>query len=110
MILKDKAAVFVDGRPRNCWVDRTYGQRPACKRYLYKGFYGAHVRSMGAVRSYWFFMSISVVVDFMWIFTYSPMRPIAWDTLKAISRKDQVRAPLPPWPDPHLCARGTRRQ
>ena len=73
------------------------------------GFYGAHVRSMGAVRSYWFFMSISVVVDFMWIFTYSPMRPIAWDTLKAISRKDQVRAPLPPRPGPHLRARGTRR-
>lgn len=30
-------------RRRNCWVDKTYSQRGACKRYLYKGFYGEHL-------------------------------------------------------------------
>ena len=39
----ERCAIFVDGRPRNCWVDKTYAQRGACKRYLYKGFYGDHL-------------------------------------------------------------------
>lgn len=39
----ERCAIFFGGRPRNCWVDRTYAARPACKRYLYKGLYGEHV-------------------------------------------------------------------
>ena len=39
----ERCALFFDGRPRNCWVDKTYAQRGACKRYLYKGFYGDHL-------------------------------------------------------------------
>merc|ERR1711991_573532 len=35
-------------------------------------------------------MLISVLVDLLWLLTYSPMRPIEWDTLKSIARKDQV--------------------
>ena len=45
----ERCAHFVDGRPRNCWVDRTYAQRPACKRYLYKGLYGDHVAVYAAL-------------------------------------------------------------
>ena len=45
----ERCAIFVDGRPRNCWVDKTYAQRGACKRYLYKGFYGSHVAVYAAL-------------------------------------------------------------
>lgn len=34
--------LFVD-RPRNCWANKQYSERPACKRYLHKGFYGHHL-------------------------------------------------------------------
>ena len=45
----ERCALFFDGRPRNCWVDKTYAQRGACKRYLYKGFYGFHVAVYAAL-------------------------------------------------------------
>ena len=45
----ERCALFFDGRPRNCWVDKTYAQRGACKRYLYKGFYGSHVAVYAAL-------------------------------------------------------------
>ena len=45
----ERCATFLDGRPRNCWVDKTYGARPACKRYLYKGLYGEHVAVWAAL-------------------------------------------------------------
>jgi hypothetical protein len=54
-------------------------------------FAGAHVRSAGAIRTFWFFMLISIAVDLLWLFVYSPLRPIAWDTILSLSRKDQVR-------------------
>ena len=62
------------------------------------GFYGAHVRSAGAIRTFWFFMLVSVGVDLLWLFIYSPMRPIAFDTMMSLSRKDQVRTK----PTPHF--------
>ena len=52
---------------------------------------GAHVRSAGAIRTFAFFMVVSIVVDLLWLFVYSPLRPIAFETLLALSRKDQVR-------------------
>ncbi|KAH8067399.1 hypothetical protein JL720_12441 [Aureococcus anophagefferens] len=45
----ERCALFFDGRPRNCWVDKTYAQRGACKRCLYKGFYGSHVAVYAAL-------------------------------------------------------------
>jgi hypothetical protein len=36
-------------------------------------------------------MLISIAVDLLWLFVYSPLRPIAWDTILSLSRKDQVR-------------------
>ena len=36
--------MFIDGSPGNCWVNQRYDERPGCKRYLYKGFYGTHLR------------------------------------------------------------------
>jgi len=38
----ERCAHFLDGQPRNCWVNKLYSVRPACKRYLYKGLYGDH--------------------------------------------------------------------
>lgn len=38
-------------------------------------------------------MLISIAVDLLWLFVYSPLRPIAWDTILSLSRKDQVRMP-----------------
>ena len=49
---------------------------------------GAHVRSSGAIRTFWFFTLISIFVDLLWLFVYSPLRPIAWDTVLALARKD----------------------
>lgn len=59
------------------------------------GFYGAHVRSYGAIRSFWFFTSVTIIVDVLWLLAYSPLRPIEWDTLQQLSRKDQVSRPAP---------------
>lgn len=39
----EQCAMYIDGSPGNCWVNTKYDKRPACKRYLYKGFYGPHV-------------------------------------------------------------------
>lgn len=39
----ESCALYVDGSPTNCWVNRKYDLKPACKRYLYKGFYSAHI-------------------------------------------------------------------
>jgi hypothetical protein len=38
-------------------------------------------------------MLISIAVDLLWLFVYSPLRPIAWDTILSLSRKDQVSMP-----------------
>ena len=35
-------------------------------------------------------MLISIFVDLLWLFVYSPLRPIQWDTILALARKDQV--------------------
>ena len=35
-------------------------------------------------------MLISIFVDLLWLFVYSPLRPIAWDTMLSLSRKDQL--------------------
>ena len=48
------------------------------------------MRSAGAIRTFWFFMLISIAVDMLWLFVYSPLRPIAWDTILSLSRKDQA--------------------
>ena len=41
-------------------------------------------------------MLISIGVDLLWLFVYSPLRPIAFDTLLALSRGDfeQLLGPL----------------
>ena len=62
------------------------------------------MRSSGAIRTFWFFTLISIFVDLLWLFVYSPLRPIAWDTVLALSRKDMVRAATPA-PRPAVDAR-----
>ena len=52
---------------------------------------GAHVRSAGAIRTFSFFTVLSIFVDLLWLFVYSPLRPITWDMMIALARKDQVR-------------------
>ena len=27
---------YIDGLPGDCWINKKYDQKPACKRYLYK--------------------------------------------------------------------------
>lgn len=48
------------------------------------------MRSFGAIRSFWFFLLITVVVDTLWLLAYSPLRPLDWDMLMQLSRKDQL--------------------
>ena len=45
----ERCAHFIDGQPKNCWVNKNYHQRPACKRYLYKGLYGDHAAMYSAL-------------------------------------------------------------
>ena len=57
-------------------------------------FYGAHTRSYGAIRSFWFFTLVTVLVDVLWLLAYSPLRPMEWDTLQQLARKDQMSVTL----------------
>ena len=45
----ERCAHFIDGQPKNCWVNKNYNIRPACKRYLYKGLYGDHAAMYAAL-------------------------------------------------------------
>ena len=54
------------------------------------------MRSAGAIRTFSFFTILSIFVDLLWLFVYSPLRPITWDMMLALSRKDQVREPAHP--------------
>ncbi|KAJ1453720.1 P-loop containing nucleoside triphosphate hydrolase protein [Pelagophyceae sp. CCMP2097] len=45
----ERCLSFLGGRPRNCWVNHEYAQRPACKRYLQKGLYGDHLEMWAAL-------------------------------------------------------------
>eukprot|EP00622_Pseudochattonella_farcimen_P005085 FR740629.1.p1 GENE.FR740629.1~~FR740629.1.p1 ORF type:complete len:315 (+),score=14.58 FR740629.1:44-946(+) len=40
----ETCAMYIDGSPGNCWVNQKYSERPACKRYLYKGFYAPTIK------------------------------------------------------------------
>jgi len=54
------------------------------------GFYGTHVRSKGSIRSFWVFLTVTLCVDVIWLIEYSPLRPIAWEQLQTLSRKEQL--------------------
>jgi len=54
------------------------------------GFYGAHVRSKGAIRSFWIFLLMSVLVDGLWVVQYSALRPFAWSQVQQMTRREQV--------------------
>ena len=48
------------------------------------------MRSRGAIRSFWSFLLITALVDIIWLLGYSPLRPLSWDMLTQLSRKDQL--------------------
>ena len=52
---------------------------------------GAHVRSEGAIRSFWVFLSLSLLVDCVWIYKTSGLNPFTWEQLEQLQR--QARAP-----------------
>ena len=71
------------------FAPRPGARRPPPARAL-RSAAGAHVRSYGAIRSFWFFLGVTVVVDLLWLLAYSPLRPLDWDMLMQLSRKDQL--------------------
>ena len=64
---------------------------------------GAHVRSKGAVRSFWVFLSLSLVVDSVWMAESSGLSPLTWEQLEQLQRQARAPTPLPPatGPCPH---------
>jgi len=62
------------------------------------GFYGAHVRSKGAIRSFWVFLLLTVGIDVFWLVSYSALRPtssgFSWDMIQEMSRREQVAVAL----------------
>jgi len=59
---------------------------------------GAHVRSKGAIRSFWVFLSLSWFVDFVWIAESSGMAPLGgltlWEQLAQLERQEQLAVTL----------------
>ena len=55
---------------------------------------GAHVRSEGAIRSFWVFLSLSLLVDCVWVYKSSGLTPFTWEQLEQMQR--QARAPGKP--------------
>lgn len=58
------------------------------------GFYGAHVRSKGAIRSFWVFLLLTICVDVMWLVEYSALRPFTFEQLQLMTRREQVAVAL----------------
>ena len=58
------------------------------------GFYGAHVRSRGALRSFWCFAALSVCVDALWLAFDSRLQPVSWERLAELSRREQIAVTL----------------
>ena len=61
--------------------------QPPCPVHLA----GAHVRSEGAIRSFWVFLSLSLLVDCVWMYKTSGLNPFTWEQLEQLQR--QARAP-----------------
>ena len=55
---------------------------------------GAHVRSKGAIRSFWVFLSLSLVVDCAWVYKSSGLRPLTWEQLEQLQRQAQIAVAL----------------
>ena len=58
------------------------------------GFYGAHVRSQGAIRSFWVFLSLSLAVDCAWMYQSSGLNPFTWEQLEQLQRQGQIAVAL----------------
>lgn len=57
------------------------------------GFYGAHTRSRGAVRAFWVYLLVSVLIDALWLYQYSALQPFTWQQMQQMTRREQVSAP-----------------
>ena len=66
---------------------RPYAAMPSAARFPA----GAHVRSEGAIRSFWVFLSLSLLVDCVWVYKTSGLNPFTWEQLEQLQR--QARAP-----------------
>ena len=81
------------------WILRcAFGPRISCAPmpspqppHLAASVAGAHVRSEGAIRSFWVFLSLSLLVDCVWVYKSSGLTPFTWEQLEQLQR--QARAP-----------------
>ena len=64
------------------------------------GLYGAHVFSKGAIRSFWTFLLLTVVIDLLWLYEYSALRPLSlnlpqlWEQAQLMTRREQLAVSL----------------
>ena len=71
---------------------RSYAPMPSPQPpHLAASVAGAHVRSEGAIRSFWVFLSLSLLVDCVWVYKSSGLTPFTWEQLEQLQR--QARAP-----------------
>ena len=71
---------------------RSYAPMPSPQPpHLAASVAGAHVRSEGAIRSFWVFLSLSLLVDCVWVYKSSGLTPFTREQLEQLQR--QARAP-----------------
>mmetsp|Transcript_15065 Transcript_15065/g.43220 ORF Transcript_15065/g.43220 Transcript_15065/m.43220 type:complete len:168 (+) Transcript_15065:48-551(+) len=58
------------------------------------GFYGAHTHSKGAVRAFWVYLLVSVLIDALWLYQYSALQPFTWEQMQQMTRREQVAVAL----------------
>jgi hypothetical protein len=58
------------------------------------GFYGAHTRSRGAIRAFWLYLLVSVLIDGLWLYQYSALQPFTWQQMQQMTRREQAAVAL----------------
>jgi len=58
------------------------------------GFYGAHTQSRGAVRAFWIYLLVTVLIDALWLYQYSALQPFTWQQMQQMTRREQVAVAL----------------
>ena len=64
------------------------------------GLYGAHVFSKGAIRSFWTFLLLTIVIDLLWLYEYSALKPLSfdlpqlWEQAQLMTRREQLAVSL----------------
>ena len=48
----------------------------------------------GAVRAFWVYLLVSVLIDALWLYQYSALQPFTWEQMQQMTRREQVAVAL----------------